>query len=137
MRALGAVGTTMVAGFVWLESWPLMCGAIFVAGATLAAMSPVSLALQGVIVDAREYARANAIYNAFYAAGMLLGPPVSSFFFARYGGGAMLWHLAAIWAGFVVFSIVFWKDDPAARRVRAGSSDGAPATTSAVPLPPG
>ena len=131
MRVLGAIGTTMVAGFVWLESWPLMCAAIFVAGATLAAISPVSLALQGVIVEPREYARANAIYNAFYAAGMLLGPPISSFFFARYGGGAMIWHLAALWGGFVVFSVVFAKDDPAARRVRPSA-----ATTSAVaPLP--
>ena len=134
MRVLGAVGTVMVAGFVWLDSWPLMCAAIFVAGATLAAISPVSLALQGVIVDAREYARANAIYNAFYAAGMLLGPPVSSYFFAHFGGGAMLWHLAALWAGFVVFSSVFWRDDPAARRVRADAS--AAATTSAVASPP-
>lgn len=134
MRVLGAVGTVMVAGFVWLDSWPLMCAAIFVAGATLAAISPVSLALQGVIVDSREYARANAIYNAFYAAGMLLGPPVSSYFFAHFGGGAMLWHLAALWAGFVVFSSVFWRDDPAARRVRADAS--ATATTSAVASPP-
>jgi MFS family permease len=118
MRVLGAVGALMVAGFVWLPSWPLMCAAVFIAGATLAAISPVSLALQGVAVDAASYGRANSIYNAFYAAGMLLGPPVSSFLYERLGGAAMLWHLAALWVSFVVFTMAFWRDDPAATRVR-------------------
>ena len=122
MRVLGTIGTVMIAAFVWLDSWPLMCGAIFVAGATLAAISPVSLALQGVVVDPGSYGRANSIYNVFYAAGMLLGPPVSSLFFARLGGAAMLEHLAVLWGGFVVFSIVFWRDDPAAARSAAQPS---------------
>jgi MFS family permease len=116
MRALAFIGTFMVAGFVWLESFPLMCAAIFVAGATLASISPVSLALQGVVVESSSYGRANSLYNGVYAAGMLVGPPISSVLFERLGGGAMLGHLAALWAAFVVFSIVFWKDDPAARR---------------------
>jgi predicted MFS family arabinose efflux permease len=116
MRWLAAVGALMVAAFVWLESWPLMCAAIFVAGATLAAISPVSLALQGVVVDAASYGRASSLYNGVYAAGMLLGPSISSLLFARLGGGAMLGHLAALWAGFVLFTIVCWRDDPATRR---------------------
>jgi MFS family permease len=115
MRILATVGAVMVAGFVWLESWPQMCAAIFVAGATLAAISPVSLALQGVVVEPVSYARANSLYNGAYAAGMLIGPPLSSLVFARFGGGAMLWHLAALWFAFVIFTAVFWKDDPAAR----------------------
>ncbi len=118
MRTLATVGAVMVAGFVWLDSWPLMCAAIFVAGATLAAISPVSLALQGVVVEPGSYARANSLYNGAYAAGMLVGPPVSSLFFARFGGGAMLGQLAALWCAFVAFTIVFWKDDPAARRTK-------------------
>ena len=118
MRTLASIGAVMVAGFVWLESWPLMCAAIFVAGATLAAISPVSLALQGVVVDPASYGRANSIYNGVYAAGMLLGPPISSLLFARYGGGAMLGHLAALWAGFVLFTIVCWRDNPATRRAQ-------------------
>lgn len=126
MRWLAAVGTGMVAAFVWIESWPLMCAAIFVAGATLAAISPVSLALQGVVVNAASYGRANSLYNGVYAAGMLLGPPVSSLFFARFGGGAMLDHLAALWAGFFAFSIVCWRDDPAARRERPLDSTEVP-----------
>jgi MFS family permease len=116
MRVLGTAGTAMVLGFVVLHSFTLMAVAVFVAGATLASISPVSLALQGIVTPPRDYNRSNAIYNAFYAAGMLAGPRASSLLFARYGGGAMLIHLAALWALFVVFTVVFWRDDPAAGR---------------------
>jgi MFS family permease len=126
MRVLATVGAAMVAGFVWLESWPLMCAAIFVAGATLASISPVSLALQGVAVDAASYGRANSFYNALYAAGMLLGPPISSLCFARFGGGAMLGHLAALWVAFILFTVVFWRDDPAAARRERGAGAVSP-----------
>jgi hypothetical protein len=82
----------------------------------------VSLALQGVI--SAEYSRATAIYNAFYAAGMLLGPPISSRIFQAYGGAPMLFQLAALWAAFVAFSVVFYRDDPAvARRSGAPTED--------------
>lgn len=112
MRVLAAVGGAMVASFVLLPSFMLMCGAVFVAGATLASISPVSLALQGVVTAKPELGRANAFYNASYAAGMLVGPPISSLLFTRYGGAAMLFHLAALWAGFVAFTILFAADDP-------------------------
>lgn len=125
MRVLGAIGTFMVLGFVFLDSWIAMGVAIFVAGATLASISPVSLALQGRIASRRDYARSNAIYNAFYAAGMLLGPPISSALFDRHGGGAMLYHLAGLWAAFVVFTLVFAKDDPATRGELAGPEQAA------------
>jgi MFS family permease len=110
MRLLAIVGTTMVAGFVWLNGFPGMAAAVFVAGATLASISPLSLALQGLVT--REYHRATGIYNAFYAAGMVLGPPISSQIFHRSGGGPMLYHLAALWAAFVVFAQLFRRDDP-------------------------
>jgi MFS family permease len=119
MRVLGVIGTSMVLGFVLLHSFPLMAIAVFVAGATLASISPVSLALQGIVTAPRDYNRSNAIYNAFYAAGMLGGPRVSSLLFARYGGGAMLIHLAALWIGFIIFTVIFWRDDPAALVPRA------------------
>jgi MFS family permease len=118
MRLLAALGGTMVASFVLLPSFPLMCAAVFVAGATLASISPVSLALQGVVTPRPELGRANAYYNAAYAAGMLVGPPISSLLFTRYGGAAMLFHLAALWAGFVLLSVVFAGDDP--RHAAAG-----------------
>jgi MFS family permease len=118
MRVLGVVGMTMIGSFVYLDSYAMMCAAVFVAGASLASISPVSLALQGVITS--EYSRATAIYNAFYAGGMLLGPPISSRIFQAHGGAAMLFHLAAIWAVFVAFSIVFYRDDPAVQRRKQG-----------------
>jgi MFS family permease len=119
MRTLGAIGGTMVASFVLLSSFEAMCAAVFVAGATLASISPVSLALQGVIMPKHDLGRANAFYNAAYAAGMLLGPPISSVIFTRHGGGPMLIHLAALWATFVTFTLVFASDDP--RRARAAA----------------
>jgi predicted MFS family arabinose efflux permease len=137
MRALAAVGTCMVLGFVLLDSYAWMAAAVFVAGATLASISPVSLALQGVVTAPRDYSRSNAIYNACYAAGMLLGPKASSLLFARWGGGAMLLHLAALWLVFVVFTVVYRRDDPRARgdvaRDLAPSPD-ASATTGCEPI---
>jgi MFS family permease len=118
MRVLAFVGGVMVALFVALSSFAAMCGAVFVAGATLASISPISLALQGVVTPAQDLSRANAFYNAAYACGMLLGPPVSSVLFTRWGGEAMLFHLTGLWAVFVTFTLVFAGDDPrtAARR---------------------
>lgn len=115
MRVLGVVGTFTVVGFVLLDTFWMMALAITLAGATLAAISPISLALQGVIVKPNDYSRSNAVYNAFYASGMLIGPPLSSRIFADFGGAAMLYHLGALWAAFVVFAIIFWRDDPATR----------------------
>lgn len=115
MRILAAIGTVTILGFVLLGSFKAMAGAVFVAGATLATISPLSLALQGVVVSSALYARANSVYNAFYALGMLLGPPISSLIFVRFGGASMLYHLAGLWAGFVVFSAAFFRDDPHAR----------------------
>jgi MFS family permease len=96
-----------------------MCGAVFVAGATLASISPVSLALQGAVVAPPDYSRANAIYNAFYASGMLLGPIISGTIFSHYRGVIMLAHLAVLWSAFVVFASIFRADDPVQRERRA------------------
>jgi len=112
MIALAAIGVVMILGFVFLTSWPLMCAAIFVAGATLASISPVSLALQGHAVEPRDYSRANAIYNAAYALGMLSGPPISSAIMSRAGGAAMLHHFAAMWIAFIALCLAFRRDDP-------------------------
>ena len=112
MRVLATIGSAMVASFVFLPSFPFMCAAVFVAGATLASISPVSLALQGVVTPRADLGRANAFYNAAYAVGMLMGPPISSVLFTRWGGAAMLFHLAGLWAVFVGLTIVFASDDP-------------------------
>lgn len=121
MRVLGALGGLMVGAFVILPSFATMCAAVFVAGATLASISPVSLALQGVVTPKPDLERANAFYNAAYAAGMLVGPPISSVLFTRMGGGAMLIHLAALWAIFVAFTTIFAADDPRHTRRSAGA----------------
>jgi MFS family permease len=127
MRLLAIVGATMIGSFVWLDGLPAMAVAVFVAGASLASISPLSLALQGL--QTSEYSRATGIYNAFYAAGMLLGPPISSQIFHLHGGGPMLYHLAAIWAAFVVFAQVFRRDDPAVARELSAPTT-APVSTS-------
>jgi MFS family permease len=114
MRLLAMVGLTMIAAFVWINGFAGMAIAVFVAGATLASISPLSLALQGLVT--REYHRATGVYNAFYAAGMVLGPPISSQIFRTQGGGPMLYHLAALWVAFVIFAQVYRRDDPAASR---------------------
>ena len=114
MTLLACVGVAMILGFVWLDSWRWMLAAIFVAGATLASISPVSLALQGHVAHPRDYSRANAIYNACYALGMLVGPPISSLLFAGPGGRAMLFHFAALWCLFIAATIAFRRDDPRA-----------------------
>lgn len=122
MRGLAVVGTLMILGFVFLDSYLVMCVAVFIAGATLAAIAPVSLALQGIVIEKRSYSRSNAIYNVFYASGMLLGPPISGHLFERYSGKEMLFHLAGLWAAFVVFTIVFYADDPAVAKRRLAQS---------------
>lgn len=114
MGALGAIGAVMVAGFVVLTSFPLMCASVFVSGAALASISPLSLALQGLIAAPRDLGRANALYNAAYALGILLGPPVSGAIFMARGGATMLLHLAALWAAFVACAVLFARDDPRA-----------------------
>jgi MFS family permease len=121
MRILGIIGMSTVLGFVYLDSYPAMCVAVFIAGASLASISPVSLALQGVVAHPSEYERGTSIYNAFYAAGMLLGPPISSYLFETRGGAVMLEQLALLWASFVLFAFVFRADDPATRGKRVAN----------------
>ena len=113
MRVLGAIGLTTILAFAFLNSFAPMAVALFVAGATLASISPVSLAFQGVVTPKQDYSRSNAIYNVFYAGGMLVGPPASSVVFRHFGGAAMLYHLAALWMAFVVFAAVFASAAPA------------------------
>jgi MFS family permease len=116
MRGLAIVGMTMVLGFVFLESYLAMGIAVLVAGATLASISPVSLALQGVSLRPADYSRGTSIYNTFYALGMLIGPKISAGIFEHRGGAMMLYHLVALWVGFIVFSLIFYRDDPAVQR---------------------
>jgi predicted MFS family arabinose efflux permease len=118
MRGLAIVGAMMVLGFVFLESYAAMGLAVLVAGATLASISPVSLALQGVSLRPEDYSRGTSIYNTFYALGMLFGPKISADIFEKHGGAMMLYHLVALWGGFILFSVIFYRDDPAVQQRR-------------------
>ena len=122
MRGLAMIGTLMILGFIFLDQYSAMCAAVLVAGASLASISPVSLALQGVVTPHQDLSRSNAIYNVFYAGGMLLGPLVSGWIFETRGGVPMLYHLVVMWSVFIVFSFLFAGDDPAAQRRSAAAA---------------
>ncbi len=94
----------------------VLYGLVFVTGGALASLSPVSLALQGNVMPPHDLNRSSAIYNAFYAIGMLVGPQISGEIFERMSGRAMTIHFAILWAFFVLFTIVFRRDDPRVRR---------------------
>jgi MFS family permease len=125
MSILSTAGMACVFGFVFVNHYWSMCALVFVAGATLASMSPLALGLTGVVVPVRALGRANSIYNTFYASGILLGPPVSGYILARHGGALMLYHLAALWGVFVMFTIIFAADDPIwrARQIAPAAGD--------------
>jgi MFS family permease len=125
MRVLGILGCGVVASFIYVDAYWIMAISVTLAGATLASISPISLALQGVIVEPPDYNRSNAIYNVFYAAGMLVGPLISSRIFEAAGGIAMMVHLALLWALFVAFATVFANDDPARQVLKAKAARSA------------
>jgi len=112
MRALAIVGMTTCVLFLFVPVGFYIYLTGFVAGASLASISPVSLALQGLVVPERELSKAGGLYNAAYALGMLVGPPIAGFLFSSISGRAMIVHFAALWAVFVTLTLVFRRDDP-------------------------
>ena len=112
MRILGSVGVLSIIGFLFVNSVPLVFLSAFVAGASLASVSPVSLALQGTVVPAKDLSRAGGLYNAAYALGMLVGPPIAGWLFQVHGGRPMLIHFGVLWIGFVALTVLFRGDDP-------------------------
>lgn len=116
---LQALAGVIGLGALWLIEGIVPIGlAIFLGGGAVAAMPPLSLALQGVITRPGEYARANSIFNFFFAAGLLSGPLVSGFAFERWGGHALLALLVGLWATFALLSLVFRRDDPRVQSTR-------------------
>ncbi|MFO0549521.1 MAG: MFS transporter [Polyangiaceae bacterium] len=116
MSSLGAIGVCAIFSFLLVARPVPVYGIAFLAGAALASVSPVSLALQGLVTAERDLPRAGGLYNAAYALGMLLGPPISGELFDRVSGRAMIVQFAVLWIFFVVFTLVFRKDDPRARQ---------------------
>ncbi len=112
MRRLAYVGVGVLVSFTLVDAYWLIVSMIGISGACFAPQLPLALALQGVIVEHDDYARANAIYNALYATGMLLGPPITGVVFAQLGPTAMMLHLAAFWVVFLAYAWWHRADDP-------------------------
>lgn len=118
VRILSTIGLACVLSFVFIDNYWLMLLTVFGVGGAFASMSPIALALTGVIVEPRDYGRANSLYNMFYAIGILSGPLIAGQIFQRYGGMMMLYHHVAMWAAYALMTVVFMYDDPKARRAR-------------------
>jgi MFS family permease len=118
MRLLGAAGGFALTGFLFAGSFLEMCTFAALAGASLNAVVPIGMALQGNIVGSAGYSRASVISNGFYAAGTLIGPLLTGAVYARSGGGAIL-HIAALWLAFAFLCTLAANDDPARYRFRA------------------
>jgi len=112
MRMLAIAGLLGMLAFLVLDSFVAMCVVIVIAGGAITAMPPLSLALQGVIAEPDEYTRTNSIFNVFFASGLVVGPFLTGRVFHAFGGSAILWLFAGLWAVFVVLSVVFRNDDP-------------------------
>lgn len=117
MRLLGTIGTVTIVAFLFVKSPSVVYAIAFFAGASLASLSPVSLALLGLVVPKHQLSQGGALYNASYALGMLVGPPITGRVLGSYGGRTMVLHFAAMWTAFVLLSIVFRSDDPRGRRL--------------------
>jgi MFS family permease len=112
MRILALVGALGMLAFLPLNSFPLMAAVFVVAGGCLSSMPPLSLALQGVIVDPAEYPRSNSIFNLFFALGLVLGPLITGRVFGAWGGNAIVLLFSGIWLAFVLFGLLFRVEDP-------------------------
>lgn len=112
MRGLAIIGMGGILGFLPLTSFTIMAAVFVVAGGAISSIPPLSLALQGLISTPAEYPRTNAIFNLFFASGLVVGPLITGEVFERFGGRSMVLLFASVWAGFVVLSLVFRKDDP-------------------------
>ena len=117
MRVLASLGVVGIALFGFLDDYVSLCIAIFVAGGCLASIPPLSLALQGVIATPAEYARSNSIFNVFFATGLLTGPLATNWAILQVGYEGVLYAFGVLWSSFVLFSLVFLRDDPRTRRV--------------------
>ena len=93
-------------------------------------MYPLSIALQSLIAEPRDYNRSNALLNVSYALGTLAGPLICGYLYVTYsvgpngtkvplGGELLFWQLAALWLLVLLATSVFRGDDPSLRRRRA------------------
>lgn len=117
VRSLVALGVVLTASLVYLPAFWMVAVAVLFAGASLAPIWPMSLALQSLIVDPRDFSRSNALLNGSYGLGTLAGPLVSGFLFKHYGGETMFLHIAVLWALALLATLAFRRDDPSFRAI--------------------
>lgn len=117
VRTLTALGVLLTASLVFLPTYALVALVVLLAGASLAPIWPLSLALQSLIVDPRDFSRSNALLNGSYGLGTLMGPLVSGYLFKYYGGGVMFLHIAVLWAFALAATVGFRRDDPSFRAI--------------------
>ncbi|MDC0673855.1 MFS transporter [Nannocystis radixulma] len=117
VRTLVGLGVVLTASLVYLPTYALVAVAVLLAGASLAPIWPMSLALQSLIVDPRDYSRSNALLNGSYGLGTLVGPLVSGYLFKHHGGETMFLHIAGLWALALVATLAFRRDDPSFRAI--------------------
>jgi len=115
VRSLVALGVVLSASLVYLPTFGLVAVAVLLAGASLAPIWPMSLALQSLIVDPRDYSRSNALLNGSYGLCPLAGTVVSGYLFMHHGGETMFLHIAVLWALALLATLAFRKDDPSFR----------------------
>lgn len=125
VRSLAALGVLLTASLVFLPSYALVALCVLLAGASLAPIWPLSLALQSLIVDPRDFSRSNALLNGSYGLGTLMGPLVSGYLFKYYGGEVMFLHIAVLWAFALAATVGFRRDDPSFRAIARARAQAA------------
>lgn len=125
VRSLTALGVLLTGALVFLPNYGLIALCVLLAGASLAPIWPLSLALQSLIVDPRDFSRSNALLNGSYGVGTLMGPLVSGYLFKFYGGEVMFLHIAALWAFALAATIGFRRDDPSFRAIARARAQAA------------
>ncbi len=129
IRVLVAFGAAITVSVVYLPWFPVVAVVVFLAGGVLAPVYPLSIALQSIIAEPRDYNRSNALLNVSYALGTLAGPLICGYLYDTYsrgpngtkvpfGGELLFWQLAALWALVFVMTLAFRRDDPSLRRRR-------------------
>lgn len=125
VRSLVAAGVLLTASLVYLPTYPLVATAVLLAGGALAPIWPLSLALQSLIVDPRDYSRSNALLNGSYGLGTLAGPLASGYLFKHHGGETMFLHIAMLWALALLATVAFRSDDPSFRAIARARAQAA------------
>lgn len=125
VRSLAGLGVLLTASLVFLPSYALVALCVLLAGASLAPIWPLSLALQSLIVDPRDFSRSNALLNGSYGLGTLMGPLVSGYLFKYYGGEVMFLHIAVLWAFALAATVGFRRDDPSFRAIARARAQAA------------